>query len=147
MDSQPHRNYQNLPKIGPVYSSKDEKQRHIVDEILKYRIKPEMRLNINMNIPGLERKKTITPLNPQTRRLFAPLSCKGREGFLYFWTMPNISRFFPPFICVALLYYVGEMLVSATYYDLEHNNYEKETIYMKFQNNPSYYMDRYSLMA
>ncbi len=53
MNDQSHRNLQNLPKIGPVYSSQDEKQRVIVEEILNFRIRPELKLKINMNIPGI----------------------------------------------------------------------------------------------
>ena len=59
MNDYPHRNFQNLPKIGPVYSSKDEKQRIIAEEILNNKIKPQLKLKINMNIPGLDKKRQL----------------------------------------------------------------------------------------
>jgi hypothetical protein len=147
MDGMVHRNYQNLPKIGPVYSSKDEKQRVIAEEVLAYRIRPELKLKLNLNIPGLERKKQISPRNPETYRFFARMSSKGKEGWYYLWLMPNISRFLVPFFCVAFLYYTGEALVSNVYYEREFNNFEWETVYPKFQSLPSHYLDRWSLMA
>jgi len=146
MNDQAHRNFQNLPKIGPVYSTKDEKQRAIAEEILNYRIRPELKLKINMNIPGLDKKKTITPFNPETRRLISRLSSTGREGWTFIWIMPNIARFLTPAMFVAFLYYAGETLVNARFYETR-NNYEWEGVYCKFQTIPAHYLDRYSLMA
>jgi hypothetical protein len=146
MNEQAHRNYQNLPKIGAVYSTKDEKQRALAEEILNFRVKPEMKLKINMNIPGLEKKKTISPLNPSTRRWFNPLSVKGKQGWLFVWTMPNVTRFLPPALCVAFLFYCGETLVAADYYKKK-NNDEWEGVYCKMQTIPGHYIDRWSLMA
>jgi hypothetical protein len=141
-----YRNSQNLPKIGPVYSTKDEKQRAIAEEILNFRIKPELKLKINMNIPGLNKKVSITPTNPATRRVFNTLSSKGRDGWLYIWTMHNITRFLPPTICLAFLFYCGETLVCASYYE-RMNNHEHEAVYAKFQSIHGHYVDRWSLMA
>lgn len=146
MNEQAHRNMQNLPKIGAVYSTKDEKQRALAEEILNFRVKPEMKLKINMNIPGLEKKHTIAPRNPSTRRLFNPLSSKGRDGWILIWTMPNITRFLPPALCVAFLYFSGESLIGANYYE-RRNNDEWEGVYCKMQTIHGHYIDRWSLMA
>jgi hypothetical protein len=147
MNDNPHRNYQNLKQIGPVFSSKDEKQRILSEEILKFTVKPELKLRINMNIPGLDRKKQITPLNPGSHRLFQRLSVKGKEGFVYLWTMPNIVRFFTPFICILYLYYGGETFVQQVYMAKERNNHEWMTAYPKMQSQPSHYLEKWSLMA
>ena len=146
MNESAHRNLQNLPKIGAVYSTKDEKQRALAEEILNFRVKPELKLKINMNIPGLEKKKQISPLNPSTRRFFNPLSSKGRDGWIFIWTIPNITRFLPPALCFAFLYYSGESLVSANYYE-RRNNDEWEGVYCKMQTIHGHYIDRWSLMA
>jgi hypothetical protein len=146
MNDHAHRNFQNLPKIGPVYSTKDEKQRVIAEEIINYRIRPELKLKINMNITGLDKKKIISPINPETRRLTTRLSYKGKEGWLYIWTYPNIARFFVPSLCVAFLYFAGESLITARYNETE-NNYELETCYTKMQIVKTHYYDRWSLMA
>ena len=146
MNDQSYRNFQNLPKVGPVFSSKDEKQRVIAEEILNFRIRPELKLKINMSIPGLEKKKTITPFNPETRRLVTRLSSKGREGWIYIWTMSNIARFFTPCFFVAFYVFGGHTLVLQRFYETENNN-EWEGVYCKMQTLPSHYMDRISLMA
>jgi hypothetical protein len=146
MNEQSYRNMQNLPKIGPVFSTKDEKQRMIVEEIMNFRIKPELKLKINMNIPGLDKKKTPSPFNPDTRRIFSALSSKGREGWIYIWTMTNISRFFIPFLGVVFYYYCGHTPVLMKYWETQ-NNREWETVYCKMQTIPGHYMDRLTLMA
>lgn len=147
MNDNPHRSIQNLPKIGPVFSTKDEKQRVISEEILSLKFKPELKLRLNMNIPGLDRKKQISTRNPSTFRFFAPLSTRGKEGWVYLWTMPNITRFWTPFMCVLLLYYSGESFVTQVYGHRDVNNYEWETTYVKMQTFPSHYFERWSLMA
>lgn len=147
MNDYPHRNFQNLPKIGPVYSTIDEKQRVIAEEILNYRIRPELKLKINLNIPGLERKKQISPMNPSTHRLIAKLSSRGKEGWYYLWIMPNCWRFAVPFFVTSFLYYAGESLISIAWWEKEYNNGEWITAYPKFQTISNYAVDRWSLMA
>ncbi len=146
MNDQSYRNMQNLPKIGPVFSTQDEKQRIVAEEIMNFKIKPELQLKINMSIPGLDKKNTISPFNPETRRVFSRLSSRGREGWIFIWTMPNIARFFAPFICVSFYYYCGHTLVGMKYWETQ-NNREWEGVYCKYQTIPGHYMDRWSLMA
>ena len=147
MNENPHRNIQNLAKIGPVFSTKDEKQRILADEILNLKFKPELKLKLNMNIPGLDRKKQISTRNPSTFRYFAPFSTRGKEGWVYIWTMPNIVRFWTPFISVLLLYYSGVSFTTQVYNNRDVNNYEWETTYVKMQTFPSHYFEKWSLMA
>lgn len=147
MNESPHRNYQKLAKIGPVFSDKDEKQRVIAEEVLNYRLRPEFKLKINLGIPGLERKKTITSVNPTTRRLVSQVASKGKEGWLYLWIMPNCWRFAVPFFVVAFFYYAGENLVSIVHHEKENMNGEFITVYPKFQTISNYNIDRWSLMA
>jgi hypothetical protein len=146
MNDQAHRNYQNLPKIGPVYSTQDEKQRFIAEEIINYRIRPEMKIKINMNIPGLQKKKKISAINPETRRIFAKLSSKGKQGWVYIWLYSNVARFITPLMCVLFYYYCGHTLVFARFYE-EDNNLEYESVYTKMQSVKPYYTDKFSLMA
>jgi len=147
MNDYPHRNYQNLPKIGPVYSSKDEKQRVIAEEILNHKIVPELKLKINMNIPGLEKKKTISALNPETFRFSRRWSSFGKEGWKYLYTMHNIVRVMPPLGGAALFFYAVMDRTQQVYYAKEHLNQEYETCYLKMQSYPGHYADKISLMA
>lgn len=147
MNDSPHRNLQNLPKIGSVFSDKDEKQRQIAEEIMQYRIRPEMKMKINMNIKGLDKKTQITPVNPETMRWFGRISSKGRVGWVYANLMTNHFRFIPIAFYATFYYYQGYRLVSANYYDQYENNNEWEAIYMKMQTFPGHYCDIWSFMA
>jgi hypothetical protein len=147
MDSHPHRSLQQLPKIGPVYSEKDEKQRIVAQEILDFKLRPEMRLKINMNIPGLDKKKTITNANPETMRLTGRLSSKGRAGWLYVNLMTNHFRFAPLALYIMFYYFQGYRLSNAKFYEQYDNNGEWEGIYPKMQTFPGHYVDVWSFMA
>ena len=61
--------YQNLPKIGPQFSSVDEKQGQVVSMIKKYEVKPQLQVSINQNIPGLRKKKVAFSRKPNNRAL------------------------------------------------------------------------------
>lgn len=60
MNCTPYRNMQNLPRIGQLYSTKDEKQRQIANAILEGTIKPELKLKINIKIIGLEKRNQFS---------------------------------------------------------------------------------------
>jgi hypothetical protein len=59
--------HQNLKKIGPTYSTMAEKQAQIVQMIKRYEVKPELKCHINMNIPGLRKKKTPFSTKPNNK--------------------------------------------------------------------------------
>jgi hypothetical protein len=147
MEDYLYRPKQNLEQIGPVYSTQDEKQRAIVKEILDLKIRPVMQININQNIPGLDKKKVIGMKNPATTRLWAPFAMYGRKGVKYFSHSYNISRFGVPAFTFLFYYYVAESYFRGTYYDKEFNNYENETCYFKMQTFNVHYTDKSSLMA
>ncbi len=147
MNDNPHRSLQNLPKIGPVFSDMDEKQRMISEEIMEFRLRPELRMKINMNIKGLEKKLTVTPQNPETLRLFGRLSSKGRAGWVYVNLMTNSFRFIPIALYCTFYFYQGYRLINAKYYEQYENNNEWEAIYMKMQTFPGHFCDVFSFMA
>lgn len=147
MNDTPHRNLQNLPKIGAIYSTVDEKQRVISEEILLQRIKPELKLKINLNIPGLERKKFISGRNPETWRFTSRMSHIGKEGWTYIFTMTNCIRFFYPFCGLMGVVYVYHAHVTQVYQQKELLNNEYETAYLKMQTNAYHYADKIFYMA
>jgi hypothetical protein len=147
MNDYPHRNTQNLAQIGPVYSTLDEKQRAISEQILNHKIRPELKIKINMNIIGLDRKKEITPKNPETFRWTKKWSTVGKSGFRYAYTMNNINRLGPPLFGVILFYYVIMDKAAMVYYAKECLNQESEGAYMKLNTFPGHYPDKISLMA
>ena len=147
MNDNPHRSIQNLPKVGPIYSTIDEKQRLIAEEIIEQRIKPELKLKLNLNILGLDRKRKITSLNPETRRFTARLSHFGKEGWTYIFIMPNSIKFFYPLMGAMAVFYVYQNHMTQVYNANEAMNYEFETCYMKMQTFPGHYADKITYMA
>ena len=147
MNENPHRNIQKLPQIGPIFSSKDEKQRLIAEEILAGRIKPELKLKINMNIPGLERKKMITPRNVESYRLVGKLGGVGKDGWYYVMTHANAARFILPAMGFLFYYFVESTPIMQAYQEKELLNYEYMSIYPKFQIVANTYIDKTCYMA
>jgi hypothetical protein len=147
MNDTPHRNLQNLPKIGPVFSTIDEKQRLLSEQILDLRIKPELKLKINLAIPGLDRKKDITMKNVSTYRFTQKLSHYGKEGWKNVWIMPNSIKFLIPFCGGMFYYFVMMNRMYQVYNANETLNYEYETCYVKMQTQTTYYTDVITYMA
>jgi hypothetical protein len=147
MNENPHRNIQNLPRIGPVFSSRDEKQRVIAEEILEGRIKPELKLKINMNILGLEKKKIISARNPETFRLAARMGAQGKDGWYYVMTSANASRFLLPAMTFIFYYFVASTPIMQNWQEREMLNYEYLTVYPKFQIVAPHYTDKTCFMA
>jgi len=147
MNENPYRNIQNLERIGPAFSSTDEKQRKIAEEILAGRIKPELKLKINMNIRGLEKKKVISPANPETFRLAAKMGAYGKDGWFYVMTSSNVSRFLLPSMTLLFYYYVGSTPIMQNWQEKELLNYEYLTIYPKYQIVTPHYSDKVCYMA
>ena len=147
MNDSPHRNIQGLPKVGPTYSSIDEKQRILADEILKGRIRPELKTDINLFIKGLERKKIPSYKNSSTFKLITPLSSKGKQGYTSFWNHYNHSRIFIPFVLVMAIYYDLTSRLNQVYTSKVFLNHEYETCYMKLQTFPGHSTSKNSFMA
>jgi hypothetical protein len=147
MNELSHRNEQSLSQIGPIFSTKDEKQRLIAEEILNLRIKPQLKLNINMNIQGLTKKKKLSAYNPSTTRWINHMGGIGRTGWLYVNTIPNATRFFMPFIA-CMFYYYGVMPIGFQVHQRRHElDYEYETCYAKMQTLPAPYIEKVVFMA
>ncbi len=147
MDNRQHRTSQNLEKVGPIYSSKDEKQRLISEEILNLKYKPQILLNVNRNIQGLDKKKEIGGRNPSTLRLISKTLGISKLGIVTFNTTPNVSRFLVPVFVGLFYYYNIANLTLGTYFKLEKNNYEIEYCYRKLGTTSTHFGEKFSLMA
>lgn len=141
-----HRNSQSLEKVGPVFSTRDEEQRAITEEIIAGRIKPVQKIKLNLNIPGLDKKPYPGRPNTSYYRLIHPVSSFSRVGFGYVWINRNHTRFLAPVFCFAVYYYGGTTLSTAIY-NIEHQNFDEEKCYLKMQNYAGHYADRLTLMA
>ena len=143
-----YRPKQELDKIGPIYSSKDEIQRTLANDIRDLKIKkPNVSVNIPMDIPGLDRKPVFGGRNAATLRMFAPWRTFGRGGGSYITHHYNVSRIVVPAFIFAYYIYDIEHFTRGTWYDKELNNMETETAYIKMQTFTVHYAEHQTLMA
>lgn len=147
MDEFLYRPKQELDKIGPIYSKKDEAQRLFVEDIRNLRQNITERYKFNIDIPGLDKKKTPGFKNPASLRFWAPLSSIGRRGVRYVSHHHNVARFLVPIFVVLFFYYNGEPYSRCTYFSHDCNNYETETAYFKMQTFTGNFAEKSSLMA
>ena len=147
MDDTQHRVSQSLEKIGPVYSTKDEKQRLIAEEVLALRFKPKLSINVNQNIQGLDKKRVIGGKNSSYLRMFYKLTGKSKNGVIYSTIHTNIAKFGVPFFVFLFYYYIASSFTLSTYYKLEKNNMEIDFCYRKLGTTSTHMGEKYSLMA
>ena len=98
--------HQNLRQIGPNYSQTDEKQRQVVQMIKRMEIKPELRTRVNLDIPGLRKKKTPFSATPNNRRLWDSWSSFERNGMINVGLSRNWVRLIFPTVPVFFFIYM-----------------------------------------
>ena len=147
MDNYLHRQRQVLEQVGPVYSTKDEKQRVIAENIKNLKLKTYIEVNVNRNIQGLDKKKVIGSNNPATFRLYTPLSFVSRKGMRWMNTKPNTQRFGIPALVFGYYYYTLAQYIQGTYVRQELNNQEIDYCYNKMSLHNGHFIERYSFMA
>ena len=133
--------HQNLRQIGPNYSQTDEKQRQVVQMIKRMEIKPEMRTRVNLDIPGLRKKKTPFSATPNNKRLWDAFSSFERNGMINVGLSRNIVRLLFPTVPVFFFIYMMQPIIHGTVNIQHYNNYSYKTVYHKFQQEKIPYTD------
>lgn len=134
--------YQNLPKIGATFSHIDEKQQQVVQMIKKFEVKPQMHVRLNMDIPGLRKKKVAFSAKPNNRRLMASWISYERNGILNIGLSRNWVRLAYPVVPLFLFMYMWQPIIHGTIYIQQYNNYQWEGIYFKYGQNRPIYTDQ-----
>ena len=98
--------YQNLPKVGPGFSHVDEKQVNVVSMIKNYEVAPQLKVRINMEIPGLRKKKVAFSVKPNNRRLLASFISYERNGYMNVALSRNWTRLAFPLIPLFFFMYM-----------------------------------------
>lgn len=75
-------------------------------------------------------------------RLATRMFTFSKDGWCYFMTSSNVSRFFLPLFVFGFYYYVGMTPIMQNYQEKELLNYEFLTIYPKFQIVAPHYHDK-----
>ena len=123
--------HQNLRKIGPQYSSGWEKQAQVVQMIKRFEIKPELKTRVNLEIPGLRKKKKPFTKTPANKRLWQSWSSFERNGMLNVGLSRNWVRIIFPAVPMFFFIYCFEPVIYGTI-DIQHYaNYQWEGIYYK----------------
>ena len=133
--------YQNLPKIAPKFSPTDEKQEQIVQMIKKYEVEPQLKTRINMDIPGLRKKKQAFSQKPANRVWWQSFSSYERNGMINVFPSRNWARLVFPCIPVFFFVYFMTPVLHGTHYKMYQNNYQWESVYYKYGSNRPLYTD------
>ena len=86
-------------------------------------VKCEMKVNINMNIPGLRKKKVPFSKTPSSHRWIKPFHSYERNGVLNWSLARNWSRFAFPFLPLFWLMYMMQPMIHGNTYFKENNNF------------------------
>ena len=125
-----------LKRIGPMYSSLDEKQKQITQMISRQEIRPTLNCSINQNIPGLRKKAVPFLTKPSTvARAWHPWATYERNGAINIGITRNYSRLVFPGVAIFLIYYVGGNINYGTIYVNWLNNFQHEAVYFKYTRN------------
>ena len=114
---------QNLKKIGPTYSTMAEKQAQVVQMIKRYEIKPELKCSVNMDIPGLRKKKTAFSVKPANKLWWQPFSSLERNGMINVGLSRNYPRFIFPMVPLFFFMYMMQPVIHGNVYIKHYNNY------------------------
>ena len=123
---------QNLRKFGPNYSVTDEKQRQVVQMIKRYEVKTELRTRVNLDIPGLRKKKTPFAATPNNRRLWEAFSSFERNGQINVGLSRNFVRLIFPTIPVFFMVYMASPVIHGKINNDHYMNYQWRGVYFKY---------------
>jgi hypothetical protein len=100
--------------------------------IKRYEVKPEIKVNINMDIPGLRKKKVAFSSKPANKRYWSPLGSMERNGMVNVFPSRNWARFVFPIVPMFLFIYALQPVIHGQVYNNHYNNYQHESIYHKY---------------
>ena len=124
--------HQNLRQIGPNYSQTDEKQRQLVQMIKRMEIKPELRTRVNLDIPGLRKKKTPFSSTPNNRRLWEAFGSFERNGMINVGLSRNWVRLIFPSVPVFFFIYMMSPVIHGNVNHMHYQNYQWTGVYYKY---------------
>ena len=133
---------QNIKKIGPRYSSIAEKQAQVVQMVKRYELRPELKTRVNMEIPGLRKKKTAFSSKPANKKWWAPLGSLERNGMINVFPQRNWARFIFPCVPMFFFFYMMQPVIHGHIYYEHYNNYQWESLYHKYGSDRLLYVDQ-----
>ena len=123
---------QNLRQYGPNFSVTDEKQRQVVAMIKRFEVKPELRTRVNLEIPGLRKKKTAFAATPNNKYLWEKWSSFERNGMLNIGLSRNWVRLVFPAVPMFFFIYMWQPVLHGTVNNQHYMNYQWKGVYFKY---------------
>ena len=109
--------------------------------IKRFEVKPELKANVNMEIPGLRKKKVAFSQKPANKRYWQPFGSLERNGMVNLFPSRNWPRFVWPMVPLFFFTYMLQPVIHGNVYIKHYNNYQWETIYHKYGSNRITYVD------
>jgi hypothetical protein len=100
--------------------------------IKRYELKPEIRANINMEIPGLRKKKVAFSSKPANKKYWTPLGSMERNGMVNVFPSRNWAKFVFPAVPMFFFIYMLQPVLHGHVYNMHYNNYQCESVYHKY---------------
>ena len=133
---------QGLKKIGPAFSTTEDKQQQIVQMIKRYEVKPQLECHVNQNIQGLRKKQIAFGAKPSSHRYWNAWSSLERNGVMNVGLSRNHARLVLPFVPAFLLFYICQPIIHGNIYIKHYNNYQWEACYYKMGMNRPLFTDQ-----
>ena len=100
--------------------------------IKKYEVNPQMQVRVNMDIPGLRKKKIAFSQKPNNKRWMASWISYERNGILNVGLSRNWVRLAFPLVPLFFFAYMWQPVIHGTIYIQHFNNYQWEGVYYKY---------------
>lgn len=109
--------------------------------VKRYELRPELKTRVNLDIPGLRKKKTAFSAKPSNKLWWAPLGSLERNGMQNVFPARNWARFIFPAVPMFFFIYMMEPVIHGNVYYLYFNNFQWESVYHKYGSNRMVYTD------
>ena len=101
-----------------------------------------MKIRLNLEIPGLRRKKVAFSPKPSNSRYWAPFTSFERNGVLNIGLSRNWTRIAFPILPVIFFIYMWNPLIHGNIYIMHNHNFQWEGVYYKYGSNRPVYTDQ-----
>ena len=91
--------------------------------IKRYEIKPELKCRVNMDIPGLRKKKVAFSTKPNNRSLWQTFSSFERNGMVNIGLSRNWPRLIFPMVPMFFFMYMLQPAIHGVVYIQSYNNF------------------------
>ncbi len=100
--------------------------------IKRYEVKTELRTRVNLEIPGLRKKKTPFSTTPNNKRLWDAWSSFERNGMINQGLSRNFVRLVFPAVPIFFMVYMISPVIHGHINNQQYMNYQWQGVYYKY---------------